>query len=1324
MVKCKRYLKKYKERLVNLSGRNRSLVMKKIYKKHSFDLYLLKNFQDNIDKDILRFLFSRNKGRIKILQDPYIWQNQQIAILQTNINNQIKEAIEKLQIADKVKLEEEKQKIKFKYQEKFENEKRRIEAQAETLITYSNSLNYLNKEILSTEKETGRYEMYIGYPFVEGCLKDETFVRAPLLLFPVKIFKMGDEWFLENILDENVMINKVLLVAFSKFNGVQLNEEIENEFDELSSLGFDDLNNIVSYLNKMGIELKMSERTEVQRFIEIKADTDRVTDYAIGELVIKPYLILGRFPIANSIYVDYLRLEKADEENELVKKLLTNEGVRDNGDTGYLFSDESEKIKEEDFYCLTELDFSQEKAVKMADSTKQLVIYGPPGTGKSQTIASIISDALSKEKKVLMVSEKRAALDVIYNRLAKINSKIVLLHDSNKDKKNFYEKVKNALENIEDNYIQTSYGRKINTLSEIKKYSERVDNNISKLEELADFLHKEREFGLSLQKMYSMSKKIVSKEDARYEIFRKFKTCNFVEAYKYDDVKSSVENILKEGVLEDYFKYKRYVSNNSMILKIREGLDRFDIDDYIDKLTSIKNDYSNAEIKLDLDEICKDKLLILYKEKQNVLPDDITALSEAINKESNRELLVKLNNGRWWSLIYWLNYSKNKKIEMENKKEYERRGQEIYKKLLNDKEKIDAFKKKFDFIRDIVVEDEYEELIKSIYDLKDLSGYIDKLIDGLSIYEDFMKTIARLNWLSDKEKNILDFVYEITNDLNHARKIVNDIEEYFILYNINKIENQEKDKITLYGKYYDLVGDSKKYMARKRELIAQYIVEKWDSIFINTRNRDFNRYKEFERQAQKKKMLWPIRQYANEFKDMLFDLFPCWLLTPETASEVLPLVNGLFDIVIFDEASQIFVENAIPAIYRGKRVVIAGDDKQLRPTSVFKVRFDDDEEYEDLEVAAALEEESLLDLAKVKYDSVHLIYHYRSKYQELINFSNYAFYGGRLKISPNVEKTDISKFKPIERIKVNGRWIKKTNIEEAEKVVELVKDILKNRKENETIGIITFNITQRDLIDEMLDNEASNDPYFEQLLLKERDRLENGEDKSLFVKNIENVQGDERDIIIFSIGYAPNENGKILANFGSLSVDGGENRLNVAISRAKKKIYVVTSIEPEELNVDSTKNNGPKLLKKYLQYAREVSNGNKEMVETILNSILDSDLSPNTQKTFDSDFEQEVYDALVERGYHVDTQVGVAGYRIDLAIYDPNTSRYILGIECDGATYHSSKSARERDIHRQRFLESRGWNIIRIWSRDWWENPQREIDEIEGFLKDMIEAFA
>ena len=204
------------------------------------------------------------------------------------------------------------------------------------------------------------------------------------------------------------------------------------------------------------------------------------------------------------------------------------------------------------------------------------------------------------------------------------------------------------------------------------------------------------------------------------------------------------------------------------------------------------------------------------------------------------------------------------------------------------------------------------------------------------------------------------------------------------------------------------------------------------------------------------------------------------------------------------------------------------------------------------------------------------------------------------------------------------------------------------------------------------------------------------------------MQGDERDIIIFSTAYAKNENERVASRFGTLNQEGGENRLNVAISRSKKKIYLVTSIEPEDLVVENSKNQGPILFKKYLQYVRAVSNNNKAEQEIILNSVLDTkSYDRGLQRNHDSEFEAEVYDELVKVGYEVHTQVGVSGYKIDLAIYDKEQDKYVLGIECDGAAFHSSKSARERDIHRQKYLESRGWNIFRIWSKNWWRNPKR-----------------
>ena len=344
-----------------------------------------------------------------------------------------------------------------------------------------------------------------------------------------------------------------------------------------------------------------------------------------------------------------------------------------------------------------------------------------------------------------------------------------------------------------------------------------------------------------------------------------------------------------------------------------------------------------------------------------------------------------------------------------------------------------------------------------------------------------------------------------------------------------------------------------------------------------------------------------------------------------------------------------------------------------------------------------------------------LSYHYRSLYNELIAFSNYAFYNGKLMVTSEAQTTSE---KPIERIYVpEGRWIDKKNNEEAKEVVKLVKKILKERKNDETVGVITFNISQMNVIEDYLESEMARDYDFASAIITEKNRENNGENVGFFVKNIETVQGDERDIIIFCIGYAKNETGRVAINFGWLSQDGGENRLNVAISRAKRKIYVVTSIEPEELIVDNTKNNGPKLFKEYLKYTKAVHEGNIELTRNILLNLLDRKEESDEQLTFDSVFEEEVCDALREHGYVVNTQYGVGGYRIDLVVKSKDGKKHLLGIECDGRLYHSSKFARERDYHRQKYLESRGWTIYRIWSTNWWKNKASETKKLINYLE-------
>ncbi len=454
-----------------------------------------------------------------------------------------------------------------------------------------------------------------------------------------------------------------------------------------------------------------------------------------------------------------------------------------------------------------------------------------------------------------------------------------------------------------------------------------------------------------------------------------------------------------------------------------------------------------------------------------------------------------------------------------------------------------------------------------------------------------------------------------------------------------------------------------------------------------------------------------LKTFISTYQVELLNHIKVWMMTPEIVSALIPLQSGLFDLVIFDEASQMYVEKGIPAIYRAKKVVIAGDPKQLRPSALGFGRLTDDDELYEQEVFKdiRLDAKSLLDLARYKYQETILNYHYRSQYEELIAFSNHAFYDGKLLVSPNPSKTTIP---PIEYVYVkDGVFEKRRNEAEAKSVITLLKKILKDRKNNETIGVITFNSAQRDEILDLIDQELFKPGVYQSYFEKELFRKEDNEDQSLFVKNIENVQGDERDIIIFSMGYAKNNLGIVERRFGWLNHDGGQNRLNVAITRAKKKIYFVSSLMPEEFKVEDLAGLGPRYLKSFMRYCYAISKKDESMAKTIL-----SELHVLEQKDIIlSKFEQDIKDKLEKQGYLIEPKVGIGNFKVDLAIKDSLSNGYLLGLltSMDPKDYNSRRDL----LHQERFLKSRGWDTFRIFESNWYNNPNAVIKDIKDFIK-------
>ncbi len=478
-----------------------------------------------------------------------------------------------------------------------------------------------------------------------------------------------------------------------------------------------------------------------------------------------------------------------------------------------------------------------------------------------------------------------------------------------------------------------------------------------------------------------------------------------------------------------------------------------------------------------------------------------------------------------------------------------------------------------------------------------------------------------------------------------------------------------------------------------------------------------------------------LREFVERGADLgLMRLRPVWLVNPDVASRLLPLRKALFDRVIFDEASQMPIEYALPTLYRSRSLVVSGDEKQMPPSAFFSGRLESDEAevYEGREEEEGLDEEArealaetwdrreikdcpdLLQLARTTLPAATLQIHYRSVYRELIGFSNAAFYAGRLSVPARHPAEEVRRARPIEMIRVDGVYEDQTNPGEAGRVVETLRGLLASEAPP-TVGVVTFNRRQADLIEEMLEERAEEDPVFRSALARERDRMEDGEDVGFFVKNVENVQGDERDVIIFSSTFGRNAQGAFRRFFGALGQNGGERRLNVATTRARRKIVLVTSM-PIPLISDFLSTRRPSqsprdFLQAYFEYARCVSEGDLGAAEALLARFAPERRPNRSRKDHDltGDGLQEAVAAEIRAlGWEPRRVEDEGVFGLDFAIEDPRTGLYGLGVECDAPRHGLLASARAREIWRPGVLRRSIPALHRVSSQGWLQEPERE----------------
>ena len=614
-----------------------------------------------------------------------------------------------------------------------------------------------------------------------------------------------------------------------------------------------------------------------------------------------------------------------------------------------------------------------------------------------------------------------------------------------------------------------------------------------------------------------------------------------------------------------------------------------------------------------------------------------------------------------------------------------------------------------------------------------LEKYLDQIkecssnLKGLEYYIDFCKIKNTCNemkisgFFNQLEVNKIDSK-DITGAFEKCffRAWIDDVTPKYL--SVQDFRSHKQDEIIKSYKELD-----KLHLEISRDSLLEKLIKRLP--LLNSFTSEYDEIGILKRELKKQRKLMPTRILMATLPNLIQILKPCMMLSPLSVSTYLSGANYIFDTVIFDEASQIRTEDAVCSLFRAKQAIIAGDSKQLPPSEFFSSSISANDEYfsnESFDEDSGADDigafDSLLDEA-VLLPSKMLLWHYRSRHEDLIVFSNKKIYNEKLTTFPSSVETadDLGVQYIYVHNGVYDRGGKNGNRLEAEMVAKLVFEHFEKYPKR-SLGIIAFGETQQSAIMDALFKKRKD--MHKQGLHTLESFYNDDKDEALFIKNLETVQGDERDTIIFSIGYAPDINGKFTMNFGPLNKAEGERRLNVAVTRARYNVKLVGSIKPKDIDTERISTLGPKLLKQYIDFA---INGN---------SIFYEEVKENKKKIrYDSLFENSIYNFLIEHGYDVIANVGNSDYKIDLAVRYPqdamknslqNNSRvsFAIGIECDGDSYHCARTARERDRLRQSVLENMGWKMYRVWSTDWIKDPKTEGEKLLNAVEEAIKEYS